>query len=62
VLDVPVESETHPITADGLRADFARDGQVPFVDLAVTVDEQSKQACRLMLNHDLESERELLLE
>jgi alpha-N-arabinofuranosidase len=62
VLDVPVESETYPITAAGLRPDFARDDQVPFVDVVVTVDPQNKQACVLMLNRDLESERELVLE
>jgi alpha-N-arabinofuranosidase len=45
VLDLTVESETYPIAAEGLRADVARDDQVPF-----------------MLNRDLESERELVLE
>ena len=28
----------YPISGDGLRADFARNDQVPFVDVAVTVD------------------------
>jgi alpha-N-arabinofuranosidase len=62
VLDVRVESETYPIVADGLRADVARDDQVPFVDVAATLDPQNGQACVLMLNRDLESERELVLE
>ena len=54
VLDLQVESETYPITAEGLRADFARDDQVPFVDVAATFDPQDGQACVLMLNRDLE--------
>jgi len=62
VLDLQVESETYPIVADGLQADVARDDQVPFVDVAATIDPQNGQACVLMLNRDLESERELVLE
>ena len=62
VLDLKVESETYPIAGEGLRPDFARDDQVPFVDVAVTVDPQDGHACVLMLNRDLESERELTLE
>jgi alpha-N-arabinofuranosidase len=62
VLDLSVESETYPITAAGLRADFARDDQVPFVDVAATLDQQTGRACVLMLNRDLEAERELVLE
>jgi len=62
VLDLSVESETYTISADGLRADFARNDQVPFVDVAATMDPQNRQACVLMLNRDLESERELVLE
>jgi alpha-N-arabinofuranosidase len=62
VLDLQVESETYPISGRGLRADFARDDQVPFVDVAATILPQSGQACVLMLNRDLESERELVLE
>lgn len=62
VLDLQVESETYPIVADGLQADVARDDQVPFVDVAATINPQNGQACVLMLNRDLESERELVLE
>jgi alpha-L-arabinofuranosidase len=62
VLDLRVESETYPITAAGLQADFARNDQVPFVDLVATLDGQNRQACVLMLNRDLEGEREVVLE
>ncbi len=62
VLDLQVQSETYPIVAEGLRADFARDDQVPFVDIAATIDPQNGQVCVLMLNRDLEAERELVLE
>ena len=54
VLDVRVEAETYPITAAGLQADFARNDQVPFVDVVATRDAQSGQACALMLNRDLD--------
>ena len=62
VLDVRVEAETYPITAAGLQADFARNDQVPFVDVVATLDAQNRQASVLMLNRDLEGERELVLE
>jgi alpha-N-arabinofuranosidase len=62
VLDLQVESETYPIVADGLRADFARNDQVPFLDVSATFDPQNGQACVLVLNRDLEAERELTLE
>ena len=48
--------------AAGLQADFARNDQVPFVDVVATLDSQNGQACVLMLNRDLEGERELVLE
>jgi alpha-N-arabinofuranosidase len=51
----------YPITAAALQADFARDDQVPFVDVVATLDAQNGQACVLMLNRDLEFERELVL-
>ena len=60
VLDVRVEAETYPITAAGLQADFARNDQVPFVDVVATHDAQNGQASVLMLNRDLEGERELV--
>jgi alpha-N-arabinofuranosidase len=62
VLDLFIESETYPIAAAGLRADVARDDQVPFVDVVATLDPPSGKACVLMLNRDLESERELVLD
>jgi alpha-L-arabinofuranosidase len=62
VLDPLVESETYEIRAQGLRPDFARNGRVPYVDIAATFDSQSGQLCLLMLNRDLESERELVVE
>src|SRR5918996_4718998 len=40
VLDLWVESETYPIAGDGLRADLARNDQVPFVDVVATLDAQ----------------------
>jgi len=62
VLDVRVETETYPIAAEGLQADFARNDQVPFVDVVATVDAQSGRACVLLLNRDLDGEREVVLE
>jgi alpha-N-arabinofuranosidase len=62
VLDLRVEAETYPIRAAGLQADFARNDQVPFVDVVATHDSQNGQACLLMLNRDLDGERELALE
>jgi alpha-N-arabinofuranosidase len=62
LLDVRVEAEAYPITGAGLQADFARNDQVPFVDVVATHDAQNGQACVLMLNRDLEGERELALE
>jgi len=59
VLELPVESETYPIEAEGLRPDFARDDRVPYLDVAATLDPQNAQVCLLMLNRDLSSEREL---
>jgi alpha-L-arabinofuranosidase len=62
VLDMRVEADTYPIRAAGLQADFARNDQVPFVDVVATHDAQNGQACVLILNRDLEGERELALE
>jgi len=62
VLDLRVESQTYPIAAAGLQADFARDEQVPYVDVVATHDPQNGQACVLMLNRDLDVERELQLD
>jgi alpha-L-arabinofuranosidase len=62
VLELQVESETYAIKAEGLRPDFARDDRVPYLDVAATLDPQSGQVCLLMLNRDLTSERELVLD
>jgi alpha-N-arabinofuranosidase len=62
VLDLDVESETYPIKAEGLRADFARNDQVPFVDVAATIDAPNGRVAMFMLNRDLDSERELVLD
>jgi alpha-N-arabinofuranosidase len=62
VLELHVESDTYPIKAEGLRADFARDELVPYLDVAATLDPDNGQVCLLMLNRDLASERELTLE
>jgi alpha-N-arabinofuranosidase len=59
VLELDVESESYPIKAEGLRPDFARDGSVPFLDVAATHDPQAGQVCLFMLNRDLAGEREL---
>jgi alpha-N-arabinofuranosidase len=62
VLELSVQSETYPIKAEGLRADFARNAEVPYLDVVATIDPPNGQACVLMLNRDFESERELALE
>lgn len=62
VLDLWVETETYPIKAAGLRADFARDDQVPFLDVVATMNPQNGQVSVFMLNRDLQSERDLVLE
>jgi len=62
VLDLQVEGETYPISAAGLRSDFARNDQVPFVDVAATFDPSSRQAAVLMLNRDTTGEREVVLD
>ena len=62
VLDTRVEADTYPITAAGLQADFARDASVPFVDLVATLDEPAGRAAALILNRDLDAEREVVLE
>ncbi|MEJ2402592.1 MAG: alpha-L-arabinofuranosidase C-terminal domain-containing protein, partial [Xanthomonadales bacterium] len=62
VLDLLVESDTYPIRADGLRADFARDDDVPFLDVAVTLDTDNGKAAVFVLNRDLENERDIELD
>ena len=62
VWDLRVESESYPIRAAGLQADFARNDQVPFVDIAATLDVPNGQAAVLMLNRDTSGEREVVLD
>ena len=62
VLDLLVESDTYPIRAEGLRADFAREEQVPFLDVVATLDPKDGSLAVFMLNRDLDSERELTLD
>lgn len=62
VLDPLVESDTYPISADGLREDFARDDHVPFIDVTVTFDDESGDATVFVLNRDLENERSVVLD
>jgi alpha-N-arabinofuranosidase len=62
VLDLRVETDTYPIRGAGLQSDFARNDDVPFVDVVATHDERNRQVCLLMLNRDLDAERELALE
>jgi len=61
MLDIQVDSETYPIHADGLRADFARNADVPFLDVVATWDAREKRVAVFALNRDLTSERELAL-
>jgi hypothetical protein len=56
-LALRVESETYAITAAGLQPDFARDDQVPFVDVVASLDPPDGHACALMLNRSLEGEQ-----
>ena len=62
VLDLQVESEMYPIHADGLRADFAIDAEVPYLDVVATINPPDGKVSVLILNRDLELERELVLE
>jgi alpha-L-arabinofuranosidase len=62
VMELRVEAETYPIRAAGLQADFARNDQVPFVDVVATLDSENARAAVLMLNRDLEGERDVTVE
>jgi alpha-L-arabinofuranosidase len=61
MLDIQVESETYPIKAAGLRADFARNEEVPFVDVVASYDAKARRVAVFALNRDLSNERELAL-
>jgi alpha-N-arabinofuranosidase len=62
VVDLRVQSDTYPISADGLQADFARTRDVPFIDVVGTIDDARGQVAVLMLNRDLDGERDLVVE
>ena len=60
-LDLQVECETYPVHAAGLRFDFAREAEVPYLDVVATYDAKEKRVAVFALNRDLTSERELAL-
>jgi alpha-N-arabinofuranosidase len=62
LLDLQVECESYPIRAAGLRADFARDADVPFLDVVATYDARERRIALFILNRDLASEREHILD
>jgi alpha-N-arabinofuranosidase len=45
-----------------VRGGFARNEQVPFLDVVATYDEQAGQAALFVLNRDTSSERELVVQ
>ncbi len=61
VLDLMVESETYEIRGAGLRADYARDEQVPFLDVVATHNPHNGQVALFMLNRDTTREREVTI-
>jgi alpha-N-arabinofuranosidase len=61
MLDIQVECETYPIKATGLRADFARNEEVPFIDAVASYDAKAGRIAVFALNRDLSNERELAL-
>ena len=46
VLDLRIESETYPIKAAGLQADFARNADVPFLDVVATLGRGERPGVR----------------
>jgi hypothetical protein len=60
-LDLAVKSEAYRISGRGLMPAFARDDDVPYIDVVATLDPENGQVCVLMLDRDLDSERELSL-
>jgi alpha-N-arabinofuranosidase len=62
VLDLQIESDTYPIQAGTLRADFARNDNIPYLDVVATLNPQNGQVAVFMLNRDLENELELVLD
>jgi alpha-N-arabinofuranosidase len=60
-LDLQIDGETYPISAAGIRGSYARDAQVPFVDVVATYDASARRVAVFALNRDLSNERELAL-
>ena len=61
VLDLQVDSETYQIKAQGLRSDFARNQDVPFLDAVATHNPQNGQIAIFMLNRDTTRERDITI-
>jgi alpha-N-arabinofuranosidase len=59
VLNLEVESDTYPIKAEGLRPDFARNEQVPFLDVVATHNPKNGEIALFMLNRDTSAQRDL---
>ncbi len=59
VLDLQVASETYAVRRNGLRPEFARNMDVPFVDVVATQDEASGQMALFLLNRDTTAERDV---
>ncbi len=63
VLDVLVESETYPIereyAADYVGAPATRPESAPFLDVAATLDPEAGHCSLLMLNRDLDQDRDV---
>jgi alpha-L-arabinofuranosidase len=62
ILDLQAECETYPVRATGLRGTYARNMEVPFVDVVATYDAVGKRVAVFALNRDLSSERDLALD
>ena len=62
VLDLIVESESFPIDPSGIQQPFARRTAAPYLDIVATIDKQNGQAALLMLNRDLDGEREFTID
>jgi alpha-N-arabinofuranosidase len=61
ILDLQAEGETYPVKAAGLRGSYARNMDVPFVDVVATYDAKARRVAVFALNRDLSNERELAL-
>jgi alpha-N-arabinofuranosidase len=59
VLNLEVESDTYPIRAEGLRPEFARNEQVPFLDVVATHNPINGEVALFMLNRDTSAERDI---